>query len=50
MAHSLLVTTHCLLSDPKPYADLGGALLDAARRYADEVRGGEYPDAEHSYS
>ena len=34
----------------KPYADLGGILLDAARRYAAEVRGGEYPDAEHSYS
>jgi 3-methyl-2-oxobutanoate hydroxymethyltransferase len=34
----------------KPYADLGGALLDAARRYAAEVRGGEYPDVEHSYS
>jgi 3-methyl-2-oxobutanoate hydroxymethyltransferase len=34
----------------KPYADLGSALFDAARRYADEVRGGEYPDAEHSYS
>jgi transposase len=23
VAHSLLVTTHCLLSDPAPYADLG---------------------------
>jgi transposase len=23
VAHSLLVTTHCLLSNPKPYADLG---------------------------
>jgi 3-methyl-2-oxobutanoate hydroxymethyltransferase len=34
----------------KPYADVGGILLDAARRYAAEVRGGEYPDAEHSYS
>jgi len=34
----------------KPYADLGGALLDAAQRYAAEVRGGEYPDVEHSYS
>jgi len=34
----------------KPYADLGGILLDAARRYAEEVRGGEYPDTEHSYS
>jgi 3-methyl-2-oxobutanoate hydroxymethyltransferase len=34
----------------KPYADVGGILLDAARRYATEVRGGEYPDVEHSYS
>jgi 3-methyl-2-oxobutanoate hydroxymethyltransferase len=34
----------------KPYADLGGLLFDAARRYALEVRGGEYPDVEHSYS
>ncbi|MHA6793707.1 3-methyl-2-oxobutanoate hydroxymethyltransferase [Pseudonocardia bannensis] len=34
----------------KQYADLGGVLLDAARRFGAEVRGGEYPDAEHSYS
>ena len=34
----------------KQYADLGGVLLDAARRFADDVRGGEYPDAAHSYS
>ena len=34
----------------KQYADLGGILLDAATRFGDEVRGGEYPDAEHSYS
>ena len=34
----------------KPYADVGGILLDAARRDAEEVRGGEYPDTEHSYS
>jgi len=34
----------------KPYADVGGILLDAARRYAAEVRGGEYPDTEHSYT
>jgi 3-methyl-2-oxobutanoate hydroxymethyltransferase len=34
----------------KPYADVGGILLDAARRFGAEVRGGEYPDAEHSYS
>ena len=34
----------------KQYADLGGILLDAARRFGDEVRGGGYPDAEHSYT
>jgi 3-methyl-2-oxobutanoate hydroxymethyltransferase len=34
----------------KQYADLGGILLDAARRFGDEVRGGSYPDAEHSYT
>lgn len=34
----------------KQYADLGGVLLDAARRFGDEVRGGEYPDSDHSYS
>ena len=34
----------------KQYADLGEILLGAARAYADEVRGGSYPDAEHSYT
>ncbi|HVL84357.1 MAG TPA: 3-methyl-2-oxobutanoate hydroxymethyltransferase [Pseudonocardia sp.] len=34
----------------KQYADLGGILHDAARRFGDEVRGGGYPDEEHSYS
>ncbi|MEN3300073.1 3-methyl-2-oxobutanoate hydroxymethyltransferase [Pseudonocardia sp.] len=34
----------------KPYADVGGILLDAARRFGAEVRGGEYPDSDHSYS
>jgi 3-methyl-2-oxobutanoate hydroxymethyltransferase len=33
----------------KQYADLGGQLLDAARRFGDEVRGGAYPDSDHSY-
>lgn len=33
----------------KQYADLGGVLLDAARRFGDDVRGGEYPAAQHSY-
>jgi 3-methyl-2-oxobutanoate hydroxymethyltransferase len=34
----------------KRYADLRGTLLDAARTYADEVRTGVYPAAEHGYS
>jgi 3-methyl-2-oxobutanoate hydroxymethyltransferase len=34
----------------KRYADLGGVLLDAARSFGAEVRGGSYPDPEHSYS
>jgi len=34
----------------KQYADLGGILLDAAKRFGDDVRGGSYPDDEHSYS
>jgi len=28
VAHSLLVTTHCLLSNPRPYADLGAAYFE----------------------
>ncbi|MBC8094048.1 MAG: 3-methyl-2-oxobutanoate hydroxymethyltransferase [Pseudonocardia sp.] len=34
----------------KQYADMGSILLDAAQRFGADVRGGEYPDAEHSYS
>lgn len=33
----------------KQYADVGAVLLDAARRFGEEVRGGVYPSAEHSY-
>ncbi|UQU63323.1 3-methyl-2-oxobutanoate hydroxymethyltransferase [Couchioplanes caeruleus] len=33
----------------KRYADLAGVLGDAARRYADEVRNGEFPTAEHTF-
>ncbi len=33
----------------KRYADLGGDLLHAARRFGQEVRAGVYPDPEHSY-
>ncbi|GAA1265615.1 3-methyl-2-oxobutanoate hydroxymethyltransferase [Pseudonocardia aurantiaca] len=34
----------------KQYADVGAVLLDAARRFGEDVRGGTYPDSEHSYS
>ncbi|GAB1645858.1 3-methyl-2-oxobutanoate hydroxymethyltransferase [Krasilnikovia sp. MM14-A1259] len=34
----------------KHYADLAGVLADATRRFADEVRGGEFPTAEHTFS
>ena len=34
----------------KEFAQVGDVLRDAATRYADEVRGGTYPAAEHSYS
>ncbi|MEU4478813.1 3-methyl-2-oxobutanoate hydroxymethyltransferase [Micromonospora sp. NPDC023966] len=33
----------------KRYADLAGALTDATRRFADEVRGGDFPSAEHTF-
>ncbi|MCZ7379204.1 3-methyl-2-oxobutanoate hydroxymethyltransferase [Micromonospora taraxaci] len=33
----------------KRYADLAGALTDATRRFADEVRGGEFPASEHTF-
>lgn len=33
----------------KRYADLAGVLTDATRRFADEVRGGEFPTAEHTF-
>ncbi|MEU7847401.1 3-methyl-2-oxobutanoate hydroxymethyltransferase [Micromonospora parva] len=33
----------------KRYADLAGALTDATRRFAEEVRGGEFPSAEHTF-
>ena len=34
----------------KQYADLRSVLGDAARAYADEVRGGQFPGPEHSFS
>jgi 3-methyl-2-oxobutanoate hydroxymethyltransferase len=33
----------------KRYADLRGALADAARRFADEVADGSFPDSAHSF-
>ncbi|HEV7204204.1 MAG TPA: 3-methyl-2-oxobutanoate hydroxymethyltransferase [Jatrophihabitans sp.] len=33
----------------KEFADVGAVLRDAAGRFADEVRGGHYPAAEHEY-
>ncbi|HWG98331.1 MAG TPA: 3-methyl-2-oxobutanoate hydroxymethyltransferase [Pilimelia sp.] len=33
----------------KRYADLAGVLGDAARTFADEVRGGVFPSAEHTF-
>ncbi|MFI2647304.1 3-methyl-2-oxobutanoate hydroxymethyltransferase [Micromonospora fulviviridis] len=33
----------------KRYADLAGELTDATRRFAEEVRGGEFPAAEHTF-
>lgn len=33
----------------KRYAELGQAVGEAVSRYAAEIRGGEYPDAEHSH-
>ncbi|WP_327038504.1 3-methyl-2-oxobutanoate hydroxymethyltransferase [Micromonospora maris] len=33
----------------KRYADLAGALGEATRRFADEVRGGDFPAAEHTF-
>ncbi len=44
------LTTGRLPRFVKRYADLHGALLDAARRYADDVAGQHYPDQAHSYA
>ncbi|MFG2100655.1 MULTISPECIES: 3-methyl-2-oxobutanoate hydroxymethyltransferase [Micromonospora] len=33
----------------KRYADLAGTLADATRRFADEVRGGDFPAPEHTF-
>jgi 3-methyl-2-oxobutanoate hydroxymethyltransferase len=34
----------------KRYADVAAVLRDAATAFADEVAGGAFPDAEHSYA
>lgn len=34
----------------KRYANISGIAVDALKRYAAEVRGGQFPDAEHSYA
>lgn len=34
----------------KQYADMGGVLADAARRFAEDVRTGGYPGPEHTYT
>ena len=33
----------------KQYADVHGVLLEAARAYADDIRGGTFPGAEHTF-
>ncbi len=44
------LTTGRLPRFVKQYADLRGTLLDATRRYTDDVASGRYPDPAHSYS
>ena len=34
----------------KRYADLGDAIVEALGRYADEVRGGTFPEEQHTYA
>jgi 3-methyl-2-oxobutanoate hydroxymethyltransferase len=44
------LTTGRLPRFVKRYASLHETLLDATRRFTDDVSGGRYPDAEHSYT
>jgi 3-methyl-2-oxobutanoate hydroxymethyltransferase len=44
------LTTGRLPRFVKRYASLRETLLDATRRFTDDVSGGHYPDAEHSYT
>ena len=44
------LTTGRLPRFVKRYASMHETLLDATRRFTDDVSGGRYPDAEHSYT
>jgi len=44
------LTTGRLPRFVKRYASLRETLLDATRRFTDDVSGGRYPDTEHSYT
>ena len=44
------LTAGAPLTFVKRYADLRGTLLAATREYADDVREGRFPDADHSFS
>lgn len=45
-----VLTTGRLPRFVKRYASLRETLLDATRRFTDDVSDGRYPDAEHSYT
>jgi 3-methyl-2-oxobutanoate hydroxymethyltransferase len=47
--HDLLGLSDWCPSFVKQYANLGAQSSQAARRFAEEVRGGKFPDEEHSY-
>jgi 3-methyl-2-oxobutanoate hydroxymethyltransferase len=47
--HDLLGLVGGVPSFVKQFANLGALTVQAARRYADEVAAGKFPDAEHSY-
>jgi 3-methyl-2-oxobutanoate hydroxymethyltransferase len=47
--HDMLGLSDWTPSFVKAYAQVGAAIAQAARRYAEEVRERKFPDAEHSY-
>ena len=47
--HDLLGLSDGAPGFAKQYANLGALVIQAARRFADEVAHGKFPDAEHSY-